>query len=65
MPDEEKNMPQEENGGGAYKKRGWGFWLLVYLIIAIVVYGVIYYVIKARQTSTQSGTKAPTKQSIY
>lgn len=43
-------MPSEkEEYGKGYGKRGMGFWILVYVVIAVVVYGA-YYLIKVKKS---------------
>jgi len=52
---------EKEEYGKGYGKKGIGFWIIVYVVIAIVVYGG-YYLIKVKKSggysaqSSNSGT---------
>ena len=56
-------MPSgKEEYGKGYGKRGIGFWILVYVVVAIVVYGA-YYLYRVRGSS-QKASSSPTR-SLY
>lgn len=52
-------MPSEKDEyGSRYGKKGIGYWIVVYIVIAIILYGG-YYLYRTKRAGTSDGTSSP------